>query len=89
MTGLESSRGDENAHRLRPEAAAERVSLADPLVTCIIAAHAQPGGADGGTPELYFTDPDGLAIQLQDVTYCGGGGFLGDVCPANPAPNGR
>jgi hypothetical protein len=38
------------------------------------------GGAPGGTPELYFTDPDGLLIQLQDVKYCGGGGFLGDVC---------
>jgi len=38
------------------------------------------GGAEGGTPELYFTDPDQLAIQLQDVKYCGGGGFLGDVC---------
>jgi catechol 2,3-dioxygenase-like lactoylglutathione lyase family enzyme len=38
------------------------------------------GGAPGGTPELYFTDPDGLLIQLQDVTYCGGAGFLGYVC---------
>jgi catechol 2,3-dioxygenase-like lactoylglutathione lyase family enzyme len=38
------------------------------------------GGAEGGTPELYFTDPDGLLIQLQDVKYCGGGGVLGDVC---------
>jgi catechol 2,3-dioxygenase-like lactoylglutathione lyase family enzyme len=38
------------------------------------------GGAPGGTPELYFTDPDGLLIQLQDVTYCGGAGFLGEVC---------
>lgn len=38
------------------------------------------GGAPGGTPELYFTDPDGLQIQLQDVTYCGGAGFLGNVC---------
>jgi catechol 2,3-dioxygenase-like lactoylglutathione lyase family enzyme len=38
------------------------------------------GGAEGGTPELYFRDPDGLLIQLQDVKYCGGGGFLGDVC---------
>jgi hypothetical protein len=38
------------------------------------------GGAPGGTPELYFTDPDGLLIQLQDVSYCGGGGFLGNVC---------
>jgi catechol 2,3-dioxygenase-like lactoylglutathione lyase family enzyme len=40
------------------------------------------GGAKDGTPELYFTDPDGLLIQLQDVKYCGGGGYLGDVCPA-------
>src|SRR5204863_625506 len=38
------------------------------------------GGAPGGTPELYFTDPDGLLMQLQDTTYCGGGGFLGDNC---------
>lgn len=38
------------------------------------------GGAPEGTPELYFTDPDGLLIQLQDVKYCGGGGYLGDVC---------
>ena len=30
---------------------------------------------------LYFTDPDGLRIQLQDVAYCGGGGYLGGVCP--------
>jgi hypothetical protein len=39
------------------------------------------GGAKEGTPELYFTDPDGLLIQLQDVKYCGGSGVLGDVCP--------
>ena len=38
------------------------------------------GGAEGGTPELYFTDPDGLLMQLQDTTYCGGSGFLGEVC---------
>jgi catechol 2,3-dioxygenase-like lactoylglutathione lyase family enzyme len=38
------------------------------------------GGAPGGTPELYFTDPDGLLIQLQDAKYCGGSGFLGDIC---------
>ncbi|MGE0159037.1 MAG: VOC family protein [Gemmatimonadales bacterium] len=44
------------------------------------------GGAEGGTPELYFSDPDGLSIQLQDISYCGGGGYLGDVCtqPARP-----
>jgi len=44
------------------------------------------GGAKEGTPELYFTDPDGLLVQLQDVKYCGGSGALGDVCPPVPAP---
>ena len=39
------------------------------------------GGAKEGTPELYFTDPDGILLQLQDSKYCGGGGFLGDSCP--------
>jgi catechol 2,3-dioxygenase-like lactoylglutathione lyase family enzyme len=39
------------------------------------------GGAPEGTPELYFTDPDGLLVQLQDVKYCGGAGLLGDACP--------
>lgn len=34
----------------------------------------------GETPELYFTDPDGLSVQIQDVRYCGGGGPLGDEC---------
>jgi catechol 2,3-dioxygenase-like lactoylglutathione lyase family enzyme len=42
------------------------------------------GGAEGGTPELYFADPDGLHIQLQHLDYCGGGGYLGDTCPALP-----
>lgn len=36
------------------------------------------GGAPGGTPELYFTDPDGIVLQIQDVRYCGGSGYLGD-----------
>lgn len=53
----------------------------EPLVTYISLRMPNRGGAEGGTPELYFTDPDGLAIQLQDVKYCGGGGFLGEVCP--------
>ncbi len=54
----------------------------DPLVTYISLRMPDRGGAEGGTPELYFTDPDGLPIQLQDPAYCGGGGFLGEVCPA-------
>jgi catechol 2,3-dioxygenase-like lactoylglutathione lyase family enzyme len=38
------------------------------------------GGAPEGTPELYFTDLDGLLMQLQDTKYCGGSGYLGDGC---------
>ncbi len=34
----------------------------------------------GDTPELFFTDPDGIVIQLQDASYCGGAGRLGNVC---------
>ena len=45
------------------------------------------GGAKEGTPEFYFSDPDGLSIQLQDSAYCGGAGALGNVCPApQPSP---
>lgn len=39
------------------------------------------GGAKEGTPELYFTDPDGILVQIQDTSYCGGSGVLGSVCP--------
>jgi catechol 2,3-dioxygenase-like lactoylglutathione lyase family enzyme len=52
-----------------------------PLVHYISLRMENRGGAKEGTPELYFTDPDGLLIQLQDTKYCGGAGFLGDVCP--------
>jgi catechol 2,3-dioxygenase-like lactoylglutathione lyase family enzyme len=38
------------------------------------------GGAKDGTPELYFTDPDGILVQLQDTSYCGGGGAMGEIC---------
>jgi catechol 2,3-dioxygenase-like lactoylglutathione lyase family enzyme len=54
---------------------------AGPLVHYISMRMENRGGAKEGTPELYFTDPDGLLIQLQDVTYCGGAGVLGNVCP--------
>jgi len=33
------------------------------------------GGAPGGSPELYFGDPDGIVVQLQDTSYCGGAGL--------------
>jgi catechol 2,3-dioxygenase-like lactoylglutathione lyase family enzyme len=53
---------------------------AGPLKSYVSLRMENRGGAPGGTPELYFTDPDGLLIQLQDVSYCGGAGYLGDVC---------
>ena len=42
------------------------------------------GGAKEGTPEIYFGDPDGITIQLQDAKYCGGAGVLGEMC-SSPA----
>ena len=52
-----------------------------PLVHYVSMRRDDRGGAKEGTPELYFTDPDGLQIQLQDVSYCGGAGVLGNICP--------
>lgn len=46
------------------------------------------GGAEGGTPEVYFTDPDGILLQLQHLSYCGGGGYLGNECLGRGAPTG-
>jgi catechol 2,3-dioxygenase-like lactoylglutathione lyase family enzyme len=50
------------------------------LVSYVTLRTEERGGAKGGTPELYFTDPDGILMQLQDVTYCGGAGRMGEVC---------
>ena len=35
----------------------------------------------GETKELYFTDADGVRVQLQDAKYIGGTGVLGDRNP--------
>jgi catechol 2,3-dioxygenase-like lactoylglutathione lyase family enzyme len=51
-----------------------------PMMTYISLRMPNRGGQEGGTPELYFLDPDGLSVQLQDTTYCGGSGPLGEVC---------
>src|SRR5207245_5690793 len=51
-----------------------------PLVHYINMRMENRGGAKEGTPKLYFTDPDGLLVQLQDTTYCGGASVLGNVC---------
>ena len=63
---------------LKPREGTE--SPAGPLRHYITMRMENRGGAPGGTPELYFTDPDGLLMQLQDTSYCGGGGFLGNEC---------
>ncbi len=55
-------------------------AVTPPLVHWVSMRMPNRGGAEGGTPELYFSDPDGLHIQLQDARYCGGGGYLGDEC---------
>ena len=46
----------------------------------------ETGGAKEGTPEIYFSDHDGIVIQLQDPRYCGGSGALGNVPSPEPSP---
>ncbi|MDA1371735.1 MAG: VOC family protein [Proteobacteria bacterium] len=60
-----------------------------PLQAYVTMRGADRGGAVEGTPELYFTDPDGIKIQLQDSSYCGGNGYLGDECGTVANPTGR
>jgi hypothetical protein len=40
---------------------------------------------DGTTAEVFLSDPDGISLQLQDVSYCGGSGALGNVCKSRGA----
>ena len=44
--------------------------------------------ADSDPPaeELIFNDPDGIPVQIQDVSYCGGSGKLGDLCDPDDRP---
>jgi catechol 2,3-dioxygenase-like lactoylglutathione lyase family enzyme len=65
------------AHGIRPRPEA---SATGPLLHWVSMRMPNRGGAPEGTPELYFSDPDGLSVQVQDPTYCGGGGYLGEVC---------
>jgi len=60
-------------------------ALVKPL-TCRVRWRQQANNGGGptsplGTPELYFNDPDNIPIQIQDVSYCGGSGRLGQICP--------
>ena len=47
--------------------------------------------ADSDPPaeELMFPDPDGIPVQIQDVSYCGGSGKLGDLCDPDDRPRVR
>jgi catechol 2,3-dioxygenase-like lactoylglutathione lyase family enzyme len=67
------------SYGLRPRGAVQ--GPAGPLRHYVTMRMENRGGAPDGTPELYFTDPDGLLMQLQDTSYCGGSGFLGNECP--------
>src|SRR5580704_2000995 len=48
-----------------------------PMTTWVRMRGPDAGGDKEGTPELYLGDPDGINVQLQDITYCGGSGALG------------
>jgi catechol 2,3-dioxygenase-like lactoylglutathione lyase family enzyme len=55
-------------------------------MTCLVRWRQRANNGGGptsplGTPELYFNDPDNITMQIQDVSYCGGSGRLGQICP--------
>jgi catechol 2,3-dioxygenase-like lactoylglutathione lyase family enzyme len=82
-----------NVDRIQKALADHGVAKGDPgpMKTWVRMRGPDAGGAPEGTPELYFGDPDGIVVQLQDVTYCGGAGVLGNVCkpPESAAAKGR
>jgi len=67
----------------------EAGSASGPLQTYVTMRGPDRGGAPEGTPELYFTDPDGILLQLQDASYCGGSGYYGEQCGTVENPTGR
>ena len=80
MTGFDV---DAILARLTDYGISARVDAADtqPMMHWVSMRMPDRGGIEGGTPEVYFSDPDGIRIQLQDPAYCGGGGYLGEDCP--------
>ncbi len=64
-------------------------SASGPLQAYVTMRGPDRGGAPNGTPELYFTDPDGILLQLQDQRYCGGAGYFGEECGTVENPTGR
>ncbi len=45
--------------------------------------------SDPPSEELMFSDPDGIPVQIQDVSYCGGSGVLGNLCDPKDRPRSR
>ncbi len=52
--------------------------LAEHQVKTELTSRKSPGGE---VLKLIMRDPDNLKVQLQDASYCGGGGPLGNQCP--------
>jgi glyoxylase I family protein len=55
----------------------------DPVrVVAALEAHGAPAESRerDGVTQVYTRDPDGLRIQLQDTSFCGGLGALGNQC---------
>src|SRR4029434_7205104 len=44
------------------------------------------GGAADGTPELFLGDPDDFVLQIQDTSYAGGAGAMGNVVKVEESP---
>ena len=42
--------------------------------------------SDPPSEELMLRDPDGIPVQIQDESYCGGSGVLGDLCDPADRP---
>src|SRR6185503_7570204 len=59
---------------------------AGPMKAAVTRRGPDAGGAKDGTPDLLFGDPDGIVCQLQDASFCGGAGALGNMCPAPEPP---
>src|SRR2546423_12146160 len=79
-----------NLDRVLASLAARGISKADavaPMKVHVNMRGPAMGGANDGTPDLNFGDPDGISVQLQDASYCGGAGPLGNICKApEPSP---
>lgn len=46
----------------------------------------QRADSDPPSEELMFRDPDGIPVQIQDESYCGGSGVLGNLCDPADRP---